>query len=188
MRRADLPLAYSEGYNPRPVLNMVSPLPLGYTSTHEIGDFWLYEVCDLDAVAQSLQEAVPPGIEIHHIEEMPDIYGTKLPSLIQASQYTVTLPPESENLKEKVSQILEQEKLQRKRKKKVYDLRPLIEKLEVIAPDSEGNPRLQMQLSTRDGATGRPDEVLLALGLDPLQAEICRTDVILKSLPTEALQ
>ena len=43
-RRADLPLAYSEGFSPRPVLNIAAPLPLGFMSTSEIGDFWLHEV------------------------------------------------------------------------------------------------------------------------------------------------
>ena len=42
-RRADLPLSYSEGFNPRPVINLAAPLPLGFISTAEIGDFWLSE-------------------------------------------------------------------------------------------------------------------------------------------------
>ncbi len=197
MRRAGLPLAYSQGFNPRPVLSLASPLPLGFTSTHEIGDFWMSEVCDLVEATLALKQAAPPGIGVHHLEEIADIHGEKLPNLIQSSQYIVALPPEgrktgsadpcgancaeSANLERQVAQLLEQEHLQRKRKKKEYDLRPLIEKLEVIAPNAEGDSRLHMQLSTRSGATGRPDEVLLALGLDPLQADICRTRILLKS-------
>lgn len=180
MRRANLPLAYSEGYTPHPLLNLASPLPLGFTSTHEVGDFWMSEICDLEEVTAALQDTAPPGIEVHHLEEVPDLHGDKLPTLIQSSQFTVTLPPETPNLESQVAQILAQTHLQRTRKKKEYDLRPLIEKLEVIAPNSEGEPRIKMQLSTLPGATGRPDEVLRSLGVDPHQALICRTDVILE--------
>ncbi|MFN2111870.1 MAG: TIGR03936 family radical SAM-associated protein, partial [Anaerolineales bacterium] len=42
-RRSGLPLAYSEGYSPRPLVVLADPLPLGYISKGEIGDFWLSE-------------------------------------------------------------------------------------------------------------------------------------------------
>jgi hypothetical protein len=38
-----------------------------------------------------------------------------------------------------------------------------------------------MQLAARPGATGRPEEVLLALDLDPLAARIHRTELLLKT-------
>ncbi|HNR46619.1 MAG TPA: hypothetical protein PKO03_06090 [Anaerolineaceae bacterium] len=43
-----------------------------------------------------------------------------------------------------------------------------------------GEPlRLSARLSVRDGATGRPDELLAALGLDPFGARIVRVRLIL---------
>ena len=40
-RRAGLPLAYSQGFNPHPRLNLASALPLGFTSEGEVIDVWL---------------------------------------------------------------------------------------------------------------------------------------------------
>ena len=41
LRRAGFPLVFSQGYNPRPRLQLATPLPLGITSRFEIIDFWL---------------------------------------------------------------------------------------------------------------------------------------------------
>ena len=59
----------------------------------------------------------------------------------------------------------------RERRGKAYDLRPLIERLELVEPG-----KLSMRLSAREGATGRPEEVLEALGipLDGVQVERTR--------------
>ena len=55
-----------------------------------------------------------------------------------------------------------------------HNLRPLVEALEL---DDEG---LWMRLSALPSATGRPDEVLLALELDPLALRIHRTKLLSK--------
>ncbi len=49
-RRAGLPLAYSQGYNPQPKLNLASALPLGFTSQAELIDIWLEQVLPLAAI------------------------------------------------------------------------------------------------------------------------------------------
>ena len=50
-RRAGLPLAYRQGFNPRPRLNIGSALPLGHSSTAELMDFWLEEELDTKTIA-----------------------------------------------------------------------------------------------------------------------------------------
>ena len=40
-RRAGLPLAYSQGFNPQPRMNLAEALPLGITSECEVMDVWL---------------------------------------------------------------------------------------------------------------------------------------------------
>ena len=60
--------------------------------------------------------------------------------------------------------------LPRERRGKSYDLRPLIETLLV---KREGDAvQLEMTLSAREAATGRPGEVLRAMDLDPACAHI----------------
>ncbi|HLE27799.1 MAG TPA: TIGR03936 family radical SAM-associated protein, partial [Anaerolineales bacterium] len=41
LRRARLPLAYSQGFNPQPRLQLASALPLGFTSECEVLDAWM---------------------------------------------------------------------------------------------------------------------------------------------------
>jgi len=67
----------------------------------------------------------------------------------------------------------------KKGKDKPYDLRPLILALHVEA--QEGQPHLTMHLRQTPTQTGRPDEVLLALGFDPLDTIVHRTRIYLET-------
>ena len=69
----------------------------------------------------------------------------------------------------------------RERRGKTYNLRPLIEELKFESMN-DGFAQLRMRLSARESATGRPDEVLLALGLDPFASRIERIELILDNL------
>ncbi len=76
--------------------------------------------------------------------------------------------------------MLEAPSLPRERRGKSYDLRPLIESLEFIPADGSSLPYLRMQLAAREGATGRPEEVLDVLGLPLEGTRIERTRLVLK--------
>jgi len=184
-RRSGLPLSYSKGYNPRPVINLAAPLPLGFTSRGEIGDFWLSEECSRASFSNSLDHALPPGLDLLDIEEIPDLHGNKLPSLVESAVYQISLEEPSPAIPARIDQLLASDSVLRSRKGKQYDLRPLIHSLAVLEANGIQSPKLETSLSLLPGATGRPDEVLKALGLDPLQASICRERILLKSLSSE---
>jgi hypothetical protein len=80
-------------------------------------------------------------------------------------------------LKRKVEDLLASESLPRERRSKFYDLRPLIETLDMLT-EADGQVWLQMKLAARDGATGRPEEVLNALGIEPEHTHVERTCLI----------
>ena len=87
----------------------------------------------------------------------------KLQKLIESSEYLIPIPSEgTETLQPLIEAMLSSEKLPRVRRGKEYDLRPLIEELSLAAPSE-----LRLRLAARSSATGRPDEVLRALELDP---------------------
>ena len=65
------------------------------------------------------------------------------------------------------------------RRGKPYDLRPLIEDLR-LDQSLDGSLRLDMRLSAREGATGRPDEVLDELGIPLEAARVERTRLVFK--------
>ena len=156
-RRAGLPLSYSEGFSPRPVLTLAAPLPLGLISTGEIGDFWLSEIMPLAKIQAALQKALPPGLQISNILEIKDLFGFKLPSLVQAVSYTIALNAQFPDMEKKVNILLNTQNLIRERKGKTYDLRPLVNNL-IYSPGNNTRPdELLTTLVTLPGATGRAD-------------------------------
>jgi len=181
-RRAGLPLAYSEGFSPRPILNMAAPLPLGYTSTGEVGDFWLSEILPIEDILSALNRSLPPGLVIHQVDEIDDLYGFKLPSIIEASVYSLALKIDHPGLVEKVKILLKSDQVIRERKGKKYDLRPLILALTLESEAESAFNIIRVTLTTQPGATGRPDEVLSALEIPRHEASINRTSIILKDI------
>lgn len=180
-RRSGLPLSYSEGYSPRPVINLAAPLPLGFTSQGEIGDFWLSEIVTLKEFETALKPALPPGISINQIEEIPQLHGDKLPTLVEAASYSIRLTDEYPNLSGKIDWILAQQEIHRERRGKRYDLRQLIHSLTIAKDQEPGTMRLHTKMDLLPGATGRPDEILKELHIPAHQASICRAKIFLKS-------
>ena len=83
----------------------------------------------------------------------------------------------------KIDGLLAEQSLVRERKSgkgevKQYDLRPLIINL-TASVENDDNLMLKMTLFLMSGKTGRADEVLNALELDPLAAHIHRTMITL---------
>ena len=177
-RRAGLPLAYSEGFSPRPILNMAAPLPLGFTSKGEIGDFWLSDIVSIEKFHSNLEKSLPPGLLLQEIIEIEDLFGPKLPSLVVAACYLITLNEIHPDLEADIHGLINSQNLIRERKGKSYDLRPLIKSIEF---DPSNPNTVQMTLSNLPGATGRPDEVLAALGIPFLETRISRKEIILDS-------
>ncbi len=64
MRRAKLPVAFSEGFNPHPLLGFALPLSVGYTSRCELLEFRLTEELPPDEIKQRLNAVMPLGIKI----------------------------------------------------------------------------------------------------------------------------
>ncbi len=70
LRRAHLPMVYSQGYNPRPRLAFASALPVGVTGREEIMDVWLTPPLEPLAIAQRLVPQLPPGIQLVHVRQV----------------------------------------------------------------------------------------------------------------------
>lgn len=177
-RRAGLPLAYSQGYNPHPRLNLAAALPLGFTSQAEIIDAWLEETLPISQVCAALEPALPPGICLCQIEEV----ALSLPAIqtqIEAADYLVKLLDELPELTARLETLLNSERLPRRRRDKEYDLRSLILELRHLPPEADGLQQLFMRLVTKEGATGRPDEVVEALGGAANRARVHRLRLIL---------
>jgi radical SAM-linked protein len=125
-------------------------------------------------VSATLQGHVPPGLTILDAEPVDD-RAPSLQSQVIAAEYEVeiTETDSASRLTEKVASILESASIPRVRRKKEYDLRPLIDEL-AISDDNQ----LFMRLTAREGATGRPEEVLDVMGIPIENACIERTRLL----------
>lgn len=184
MRRANLPLVYSEGFTPRPKLSLASALPLGYTSEAEVAEFWLKEPMPIDEVAKALHKSAPPGFALHRAVTT-DTKAPKLQNDLTSAQFTITFKQPHASLEDAVADMLAAEELPRVRvrkgKKRTYDLRPLILDATVTPATADQPQQLILHLNAEPSATGRPDEVLDELGIDPLAPHIHRTRLVFQS-------
>lgn len=99
--RANLPIAYSEGFNPHQIMSFGNPLGLGMTSSAEYMDIELLEeVPSLDGINRLNNEMVP-GIKILSFRYLPDKAKNAMSST-EASLYKIRL---SDKLEEEIGSI-----------------------------------------------------------------------------------
>ncbi len=173
-RRAHLELAYSQGFHPKPRIQQAAPLPLGFLSSYEILDFWLEGTGVIPEITERIRQHTHPGLDIQYVEEV-DLVAPVLQSRLESASYLVTPLVEFDRLliKARIDNLLKEKLITRTRRGKDYDLRPLIQSLRL--PESQDDQdNLEMVLAAREGATGRPEEVLSAMDLDPFSFRYCR--------------
>ena len=180
-RRADLALSYSQGFHPQPKIQLAAALPLGFASSCELIDIRIDGTVPLDTLPERLQAAVPPGLKIIQVEEIAES-SPPLQTLLIAAEYVVTFYEEIDQtqLTQSLAAVNEAESLPRERRGKPYDLKTLIEDLRQIEPDAEGRPRIIMRLTAIPSATGRPEELLDAMGIVYEGTRVERTKFIFR--------
>ena len=182
-RRAELPLAYSKGFHPQPKMNLAAALPLGFSSRCELLDMRLEHEIILEGLPERLNNTLPPGIQVTNVEEVEE-RAPALQTQVASAEYEVTLTESApgSDLKRRIDSVLESESIIRERRGKRYDLRPLIE---ALTPSPEGRrEKILMRLTAREGATGRPEEVLDVLGIAFEDVKVERTQLIFYSPST----
>lgn len=176
-RRAELPLAYSQGFHPQPKMNMAAALPLGFSSRCEVMDMRLEHDISLEDLPTRLNATLPSGLQVVGVEQV-DERAPALQTQVASAEYEVTLkdPLDLSDVEQKIESVMELKTIPRERRGKMYDLRPLIEELKL---SSDG--KILMRLAAREGATGRPEEALNMLGIAFEETRIERTRLIFQS-------
>ena len=182
LRRAGIPIAYSEGFNPRPRMALGSPLAVGVTSDGELLDLFLEQRISPYHLTTSISKELPDGISILEVAEM----GLKVPSLqsrANQADYIVTITSDKtpEQIQSAVDSFLDAKHIewQHKRDKKIreYDIRALVQYLQVI-----GGKNNEFQIGMRLKISGRPEQVCAALGFSDHPSLIHRTGIILDEI------
>ena len=103
-RRAELPLAFSEGYHPHPLLSFAQPLSLSYTSTGEYFDMELTEDVYPHIIRDRLNAVMCDEIKVKRVTWLPDyqpnvkkITGM---ALITGAAYLISLKEEPEGFEQ----------------------------------------------------------------------------------------
>lgn len=163
-RRSRLPLDYSQGFHPQPHLNLACALPVGFTSQCELLDAWLEQDLPLIQISEAIRAALPPGMEILNLESV-DMHAPALQTQVLTAIYDIHFLDNIPNLPERLHRLMAAEHLPRSRRNKPYDLRPLIEDAVLVYQDDIDKLKLHVELAAREGATGRPEELLAEMGV-----------------------
>jgi radical SAM-linked protein len=92
IRRADLPIAYSEGFTPHARVSFPDALPVGVASTGEYAELTFAAPIRADDDLARLSAALPEGMDILTYSEVP-AGAPKLASLLRATLWELTWPP-----------------------------------------------------------------------------------------------
>ncbi|MEW6309237.1 MAG: TIGR03936 family radical SAM-associated protein [Bacillota bacterium] len=161
VRRAGLPLAYSQGFNPHPKLSFALPLAVGMTSRRDYLEVGLAEPVAPVEFSARLNSQLPPGLTCLQAWPLPE-GSPALAARVGAATYAVRWPGSSpEALTAACRRVLEAPSLPDplpREGKTARDLRPLILGLEAQA--IAGGALVRMTLSAGTASTARPVSVL----------------------------
>jgi radical SAM-linked protein len=168
IRRAGIPLAYSQGFSPHARFATGAPLSVGMTSEAEAMDLWLDEDMLPEDILQRLRPQLPDGLALRAVAERPEV-GASLASRLREAEYKVTVRGDA--VAEAVGQMLAATSIpwrdERGGKVREHDLRPLILDLQA-GPGGDDTWELRMRLLAGPAGTGRPQEVVAALRAEAL--------------------
>jgi radical SAM-linked protein len=165
LRRAQLPMAFSEGYNPHPRVAYASALAVGVTSEGEYLDLELEEDLSAQEVVERLNHALPSGLKV--LAAVPVTKRKKsLMALINMARYQVVISHfqviEQEDVEKMIVQVLSRSTYvvsrQGKRGVRQVDIRPGLFELQGRVVNQK--LILQMDVQTGSGGNVRPEEVV----------------------------
>ncbi|MCK4856559.1 MAG: TIGR03960 family B12-binding radical SAM protein [candidate division Zixibacteria bacterium] len=182
LRRAEIPVAYSQGYHPRPRISLGPPLSLGYTSKAEYLDIQLQKPF-YDNMIERLNRKLPSGFRVTNA--MP-IMGkaTSLSGLINLACYEVQLPERKRITPAIIEDTLARAEIliTRRRGEKVKQVEVRKAILNIELREGEPDDILYLELGLGNLGFVRPDDLMInCFGYrqeEILPLNICRTDLL----------
>ena len=166
IRRAGLPIAYSQGFNPHMQISYATALSLGIESKCEIMELTLQKDIPAKAIMDGMNAALPPGLYVSGCREVVET-GKKaqsLASVIMRAQYEITPADPSADCREKIGEFERCESfiVQKRSKKGVNDvnIRPLVYDI-----SCDGGGKITMLLEHTAQSSLNPELLLESLGI-----------------------
>jgi radical SAM-linked protein len=178
LRRSRLPVAYSQGFVPHPLVSFGLALPTGCESRGEYLDVRLGAAVPgeipVGALPAGLSPLLPAGIDVT-AADLVDKEGGSLQQEVASCDWELeVLGVPGEELQERVDDLLSAPVLtvwrERKGRQTEDDIRPAILALSVTSP----NGHLRAELATQPRGV-RPADLVAALGAGAVPARACRT-------------
>lgn len=160
-KRAELPLAYSEGFNPHPKMSIGVPLSVGVTSECELLDAEFYAEVDAEEVKERLNAVMPLGIAITRARRLEQ--GAAKLSSVAWAKYRIVLhgaDVSEQKLEDFMARDTIEVEKKTKRSEKLTDIKPDIASVRRLEAGT-----LEMELATGSAANLKPDVVLGAMQL-----------------------
>ena len=151
LNRTCLPIAFSQGFNPHPVMSLASALAMGYESDYEVFEIKINgNNIPKETALKTMRDALPEEMEIIDVRYVNDNHPSMM-SLVTLAVYEITPPTEHmEQLKAAAREFLLSESVPGIRKTKSgereVDLRPLCLQLNC----SETDFRAYLMLTEQD--------------------------------------
>ncbi len=142
IRRAKLPAAYSEGFNPHLKFSLASALGVGVVSYTEFVEIELAEPVEIEAAARALDKALPRGIRVLAADAVAN-NTTALMAEAAGASYVVTLPYDKditeavENYNDAMELLFKKAAPKRKEKFKEIDVKFYIPEIAVELKDGK---------------------------------------------------
>ena len=106
LSRADIPVAYSNGFNPRPELVFAHPLSVGIESTGEVVEIMLTENIETSYFIKQMNRVLPNGITVLSAEYV-NLNAKNIMSRVYAATYIIELVYNEEIFKDKTKREIE---------------------------------------------------------------------------------
>ena len=169
VKRAGIPVKFSQGFHPHPKFSFATALSVGVESSAEYLDMEIEPGFGADSVRENLNLVLPQGITVTAATSVP-AKSPSLSAIMERVRYRITLPEGTANLPQQVEAFLEQESHPFSRVKKSglqeYDLRHELHCL------SAAENCLTMEIGR-----GKPLEFVAAItGLEPDRLKECRIE------------
>lgn len=157
MRRANVDIAYSEGFSPHQKMSFAAPLSVGITSKGEYFDIEVNSTKASEIMIQELNEQNVEGVTILSYKQLPE--GAKnAMSIVAGADYFVYLDMIAEDIVEKFYRQPTIDVLKKtKRSEKIVDIKPMIYELQYR------DNGIFMKVAQGSAANLKPDLVMKAL-------------------------